>query len=264
MVGYYKWIGAFLGFYLGRFSFLGAIVGFLIGGFVDNFQRAAKHLNENNGQGHQQRFRSGADFFQHYQQQQSQRFDFPTVLLVLSAAVMKADDKVLKSELQFVKNFMSQQFGPQFNKEHLQRLKEYINGDQLPLQQICTELKMRTPTQIREQLVQYLFGIAKSDGYVSKSEEQVIKRIALMMGVQTGAYQNMQQQNFRDVTTDYAKLGLTADASDTELKKAYRKLAVRYHPDKVSQLDASEQEKAKVKFQEIQDAYEAIKKERGI
>lgn len=264
MIGYYKWIGAFLGFYLGRFSFLGAIVGFLIGGFVDNFQRAAKYLNENNGENQQQRFRGGADFFQHYQQQQAQRYDFPTVILMLSAAVMKADQKVLKSELQFVKNFMSQQFGPQFNKEHLQRLKEYINKDQLPIQQLCAELKMRTPSQVREQLVQYLFGIAKSDGHVSQSEEQVIKQIALLMGVQTGAYQNMQQQNFRNISEDYATLGLSSAATDPEIKKAYRKLAVRYHPDKVSQLDTAEQEKAKVKFQQIQDAYEAIKKEREI
>lgn len=264
MVGYYKWIGAFLGFYLGRFSFLGAIVGFLIGGFVDNFQRAAKYLNETNDQGQQQRFRGGADFFQHYQQQQAQRFDLPTIMLILSAAVMKADKKVLKTELQFVKNFMSQQFGPQFNNEHLQRLKEYINKDQLPLEQLCTELKMRAPSQVREQLVQYLFGIAKSDGHVSQSEERVIKHIALMMGVQTGAYQNMQQQNFRNITEYYSILGLSADATDIEIKKAYRKLAVRYHPDKVSQLDTSEQENAKVKFQQIQDAYEAIKKERGM
>ena len=123
---------------------------------------------------------------------------------------------------------------------------------------------MRTPSQVREQLVQYLFGIAKSDGHVSQSEEQVIKQIALLMGVQTGAYQNMQQQNFRNISEDYATLGLSSNATDAEIKKAYRKLAVRYHPDKVSQLDTAEQEKAKVKFQQIQDAYEAIKKERGI
>jgi DnaJ like chaperone protein len=103
MTGLFKWIGAFAGYMLTK-TFWGAFFGFLIGGFIDNFQRAAAVLNERSGQsgGNRQQFRSSQDIFEFYRQQ-SQRYDFPTMLLVLSAAVMKADGKILKSELNYVK-----------------------------------------------------------------------------------------------------------------------------------------------------------------
>lgn len=262
MTGYFKWIGAFLGFYLARYSFLGAVVGFLIGGFIDNFQRAAKYLNE---KGTHERFNNQSDLFEFYRRQAyQQQYDFPTILIILSAAVMKADNKVLKSELNFVKSFFSRQFGSQFNQQHLQQLKAYINQDRLPLVEVCSILKMQTPVNVRAQLVQYLFGIAQADGNISSEEKNIINDIAFKMGVNPSDFEGTQNKFYRNIANDYKTLGLTKEASDSEIKKAYRKLALKYHPDKVSQLDEIEQEEAKEKFQKIQDAYEAIKKERKI
>src|SRR5690554_2470156 len=90
MTGYFKWIGAGLGFYLTGFRFFGAFLGFLFGSFIDNFTRAAKYVNQGGGQGSQHNFRSTQDIFDFYQRQ-TQRYDFPTMLLALSASVMKAD-----------------------------------------------------------------------------------------------------------------------------------------------------------------------------
>ena len=262
MTGYFKWIGAGLGFYLTGYRFFGAFLGFLFGSFIDNFQRAAKYVN--NKGGNQQNFKSGQDIFDFYQRQ-SQRYDFPTMLLALSAEVMKADDKVMKSELEFVKGFLQQQFGPQFNHAHLKTLKSFIDQNQpLPLEEICQDIRNRTRTEVRVQLLHYLFGIAKADGNVSHKEMHTLKKIARLMGVPQMDFTSVQNMFHRDTESDYKILGITKDASDQEVKKAYRKMAVRYHPDKVAQMGDEYQKGAKEKFQRIQEAYENIKKERNL
>ncbi len=263
MTGYFKWIGAALGFYLTKFSFFGAFLGFLFGSFIDNFQRAAKYVNEQGG-GNQRKHSSAQDIFDFYQRQ-SQRYDFPTMLLALSAAIMKADGKIKKSELEFVKAFLKQQFGPQFNQTHLRTLKSFIDQDQtLPIDQICSDIRQRMQTEVRIQLLHYLFGIAKADGNVSNSEMAALKNIARLMGVPDMDFTSVQNMFHRDTESDYKILGLRKEATDQEVKKAYRKMAVRYHPDKVAQMGEEYQKGAKEKFQRIQDAYEAIKKERNM
>jgi DnaJ like chaperone protein len=263
MTGYFKWIGAGLGLYLTRFSFFGAFFGFLIGTFIDNFSRAAKYMNERGEQGGQ-RFNSAQDIYGFYQRQ-SQRYDFPTMLLALSAAVMTADNRVVKSELEYVKTFLKQQFGPQFTATHLKTLKAFIDQDQpLPLSEICNDIRMRTRQEVRVQLIHYLFGIAKADGNVSQSEMSVIQRIARMLGVPDMDFTSVKNMFHKDTESDYKILGIEKSASDQEVKKAYRKMAVRYHPDKVAQAGDEYQKGAKEKFQRIQEAYDNIKKERNM
>ncbi|MDX1651555.1 MAG: TerB family tellurite resistance protein [Brumimicrobium sp.] len=264
MTGYFKWIGAGLGFYLTGFRFFGAFVGFLIGAFIDNFGRAAQYMNERQAHQAREHFGSNQDFFNFYQSQ-SQRYDFPTMLLALSAAVMKADEKIVKSELEYVKSFLRQQFGSQFMTTHLQTLKSFIDRQEaIPLTQICMDIKMRTRQEVRIQLVHYLFGIAKADGNVSQAEMTVLEKIAQLLGVPDLDFNSVKNMFYRDTDSDYRILGIEKSATDQEVKKAYRKMAVRYHPDKVSQMGQEYEKGAKEKFQRIQEAYDSIKKERGM
>ena len=69
---------------------------------------------------------------------------------------------------------------------------------------------------------------------------------------------------YRNVDSDYKILGINSNATDDELKKAYRKMAIKFHPDKVATMGEEYVKGAKEKFQQIQEAYEAIKKERGL
>ena len=101
----------------------------------------------------------------------------------LSAAVMKADGKILKAELDYVKAFFTNQFGNRFTTDHLQVLKEFLATGQIPLQAICQDIRARMPLEVRVQLIHYLFGIAKADGEVSPSEMSTIERIASQLGV---------------------------------------------------------------------------------
>jgi DnaJ like chaperone protein len=123
---------------------------------------------------------------------------------------------------------------------------------------------MRTQEEVRVQLLHYLFGIAKSDGHVQESEMLILKRIAQLMGVPNMDFESVKNMFYRDVNSDFKVLGLEATATDEEIKKAYRQMAIRYHPDKVAQMGEEYQKGAKEKFQKIQEAYDNIKKTRGL
>ncbi len=231
------------------------ILGFVIGSLIDAYQRGTGGAQSSEG-------RSSQDPFEYYRQQSS-RYDIQTMLMALSAAVMSADGKVLKAELDYVKSFFSQQFGPRFTAEHLRILKHFLDTKQVPLQEICNDIKLRMTYEVRVQLIHYLFGIAKSDGDVSSAEMAAVQRISNMLGISAIDFESVKNMFYRNVDSDYKILGIESNATDEEVKKAYRKMAIAFHPDKVAAMGEEYQKGAKEKFQQIQDAYEAIKKRRG-
>ena len=256
----FKWVLGIGGYFLFGRSLFGGILGFIVGTFIDNYQRVMGQLRQQaKSEG---RTFSPEELFQYYQQRSSVN-DVPTMLMALSAAVMTADGKVLKAELDYVKSFFAQQFGPQFSSSHLQTLKQFIDSGQIPLQQICQDIRTRMKPEIRIQLIHYLFGIAKADGDVSNVETKVIQQIADMLGISHMEFESVKNMFYRDVNSDFKVLGIDADATNDEVKKAYRQMAIKFHPDKVASMGEEFQKGAKEKFQMIQDSYEAIKKNRG-
>jgi len=253
----FKFIGAAIGFFLLGRHFFGAIIGFVIGSVIDNFAVIRAQVKSKGG--------STQDIFDYYRQQSTQsNSDFSTMIIALSAAVMRADGKMLKSELEYIKAFFTQQFGAQYTAVHLQTLKHFVNGGEIPLEQICSDIKFRTQVEVRIQLLHYLFGIARADGHVAEQELNIIRRIAVLMEVPTTDFESVKNMFYRDVNSDYRVLGIESSATEEEIKKAYRQMAIRYHPDKVAQMGEEHQKGAKEKFQKIQEAYENIKKARGM
>ena len=250
----YKFIFAVAGyFFLGR-NFFGALIGFVIGSFIDNSTVSVKR-----GRGRAQ------DIFDYYRQQASRSHeDFATMLMALSAAVMRADGKPLKVELDYIKTFFSRQFGPDFTSDHLQVLKHFLEGPEVPVEDICGDIVMRTRVEVRIQLLHYLFGLAKADGHVADAELDVIRRISGLLEIPHTDFESVKSMFYRDANADYHVLGIEPSATDEEVKKAYRQMAIRYHPDKVASLGEEYMKGAKEKFQKVQEAYENIKKQRGI
>lgn len=240
-------------------SFIAAVIGFLIGSIFDASAAIRAKGNQNQTGGS----RSFEDMFDYYRQQ-TQRYDFPTQLMAMSAYMMKSDGKVLKAELNFVKAFLGQQFGEAFVHQHLQVLKRFLDADSIPIGEICRDIRMRTNVETRIQLLHYLFGIAQADGDVSTTEVKHLEFIAQSLDVPPMDFRSVQGMFTKNLDADYEVLGIDKNASDEEVKKAYRQMAVRYHPDKVASMGEEFQKGAKEKFQHIQAAYDNIKKSRGI
>jgi DnaJ like chaperone protein len=250
----FKIIGAIAGFFLLGRNFVGSILGYIVGSYIDS-------LTSDNTQ----KKGGGEDIFDYYQRQASRTHeDFATMLMALSAAVMKADGRPLKVELDFIKTFFARQFGSQYASEHLRVLKHFLDSPVIPLEQICRDIIPRTQIEVRIQLLHYLFGIAKADGHVADTEISMLRRIATLLEIPLSDFESIKSMFYRDVNADYHVLGIEPNATDEEVKKAYRQMAVRYHPDKVIHMGEEYQKGAKEKFQKVQEAYENIKKTRGL
>lgn len=199
--------------------------------------------------------------YQRYSQQE-QRNSFMISLLVLSAAVMKADGKVLRSELEYVKIFIRNNFGESAVGEALRILKELL-GKQINLPEVCAQIKLYMAGSQRLQLFHYLAGIAKADGVFSESERLLLSDIARHLGLNPADAESILSM-FAPKSDPYKVLEIESGATDEEVRKAYKKMAMKFHPDKVDSLGESVRKAAEEKFKSVQEAYELIKKERGL
>jgi DnaJ like chaperone protein len=189
--------------------------------------------------------------------------DFSAALLVLCAAVMKADQKVMRSELDFVRQFFSRQFGESHTKERMLIFREILKQE-IAIGEVCGQIRHNVDGPSKLQLLHLLFGLAASDGHPGEQELTVISQIAHLIGVNMRDFESLKAMFVVDVNSSYKILEIEQTVTDEEVKKAYRRMAVKYHPDKVHHLGEEYHKDAQEKFKKINDAYEKIKKERGI
>ena len=189
--------------------------------------------------------------------------DFSAALLVLCAAVMKADRRVMRSELDFVRTFFVRQFGEAHTKERMLLFREILKQE-IAIGQVCQQIRSHVDGPSRLQLLHLLFGLAASDGQPGEAEIAVIGQIAQLIGIGRADFESIKAMFVVATDSSYKILEVERTASDDEVKKAYRKMAVKFHPDKVHHLGAEYQKDAQEKFKKINEAYERIKKERGI
>ncbi|MFP4019666.1 MAG: TerB family tellurite resistance protein [Bacteroidales bacterium] len=239
MAKFTKWIAGGLGWaFLGP---IGGILGFVLGSLVD----------ESSTQG----TKSGYSM--------TTTGSFSVSLLVLVAAVMKADNRVMRSELNYVKRFFIENFGEESAAEALKMLRDLIKQN-IPINEVCQQIKQNMDYSSRLQLLHFLYGIANADGQIHESELRIINKIANGIGIGIKDRNSIQSMFIEDTDYAYKILEVEPSASDEEIKKAYRKMANKYHPDKVSHLGEDFQKVAHQKFRKVNEAYEKIKKERNI
>lgn len=263
-------LGTIIGAVIGYFITKGSIAGLLIGGFIGSMFEGFNSSDDQKRRVNNRRSSS------------TSQFDFGRYLMMLSSLVIKADGRTMKSELNYVKQFFIKQFGEHQAKEHVKNLKKYLETN-ISLEKVAWEIEKSLNGSSKIHMLHYLIGIANADGQISEQELYVIRRIAHAINIpartldsilamfyyQSGnQYQNFngnqQQASQYQISNSYKILGIAETATADEIKKAYRKLAIKYHPDKVSQLGPEYQKGAKEKFQKVQEAYELIKTHKGI
>lgn len=244
----FRIIGALIGF-LSSGTF-GAVVGFLIGSYIDYAYTGQNSTNEYGGQ----------NSFS-YQNTASQ-VDFKNSLLILIAAVMKADGKAMKSELDLVKSMLIRTYGEQQSREMLLTLRDYLKQEH-NLYEVCRNLRNRMGYSQRLELVHILFRISRADGDVSDAEVNIIQIVSNQIGVSTPDYLSLKAMFVSSADADFKILDVSPNATEAEVKKAYRDLAKRFHPDRLQGLSETEKTAASEKFVRVQKAYENIKKKKG-
>lgn len=191
------------------------------------------------------------------------RSDYAASLIVLVAAVMKADGRVMKSELDYVRRYFVSRFGQAVANDALTMLRDMLKQD-IPLRDVTRQLAANLQYSYRLEMLHFLYGIAAADGQVSEKEQLTLDEIGGYMGVTDLDYQSIRAMFVNQGDAAYTILEIEPTASDDEVKKAFRKMAMKYHPDKVGNLGEDFKKVAREKFRKVQEAYEQIKKERGM
>lgn len=265
-----KWLFAGLGWAIG--GPIGGILGYFLGkaispdrqvGAGDSFSDETVHHGPYRNTGTQQ--------------------DVNVALMVLIAAVMKADGQVKRSELDYVKRFLLQNYGEQRGKEMLKVLQHLVQQE-IVIDQVCHQIKVNTDYNTRYHMLDFLFGIGAADGEFLQAEINMLRLIAQYLGISQSDYTSIFERHvgYRDNSYSdsqrsesrhsdsqsynkdpYRVLGIDSSATDDEVKKAFRKMAMKYHPDKVAGMSEEIQRNAAEQMKEINRAYEVIKERRA-
>lgn len=193
---------------------------------------------------------------------QGQRNSFLMSLLVLSTAVIKADGKTTSAELSRVREFFASNFGPQAAAESEEIIKELLHKD-INLYEVCSQIRSYMDYSQRLQLYHFLVSLGACDG-LQQREVDVLETIASYIGLSKAEAASVMAQFKPSNDRNYKILEIEPSATDDEVKRAYRKMALKYHPDKVATLGEDVQKAAEEKFKAISSAYDAICRERGI
>ena len=241
-MGLGKWIVGALGWAM--FGPIGGILGYYFASRVEKLAEGAVVYSEDQSWN------------------QGQRNSFLMSLLVLSAAVIKADGKTTSQELSTLRSFFARNFGPQAGNEAEEIVKEILSKD-FNLYEVCSQIRSCMDYSQRLQLYHYLVSLGACDG-LHQREIDILETIATYIGLSRSEVDSIFAQFRPSNDSNYRILEISPDATNDEVKKAYRKMAVKYHPDKVATLGEDVQKAAEEKFKAISQAYEAICKERGI
>lgn len=248
-----QWIFAIIGFKL--FGFLGGIGGYFLGSWVGTLFQA----------------RPTAQQVHHYQQQ-GERQGFLYSLMVLSAHVIQADGKIMHSEMEIVRRFLRSNFDEATSQRAEKILKELFEQRKVQTashwqQQIfacCAQIRQVMSEEHRLQLMAFLAEIAKADGKVDEPEINALRELASALLLSQQVVDQLLALGGDKLEDAYKVLGISPDASDEEVKKAYKKLALQYHPDRVATLGDDVKAAANKKFQEINQAKDMVYKARGL
>ena len=265
-----KWIGGYLGWIV--FGPLGGLLGFLAGSVFDALTSGTPLLG-----GDGQPTGTNGDAYEAYRrqqqyQQQGNRNSFLLSMLVLVSYIIRADGKVMHSEMEFVRQMLRQNFGnaaAQEGNDILLKLfeQEKQQGDaafRQTIRQACQQIARNMDYSGRLQLLNFLVMVAQADGQVPDSELRALREVAQWMQLQESEVDSMLHLSGDTLEDAYKVLGLTPSATDDEVKKAYRRLALEHHPDRVAKLGEDVRKAAEKKFQEINAAKERIYKARGL
>ncbi|TJY34691.1 DnaJ domain-containing protein [Pontimicrobium aquaticum] len=252
-----KWIGASIGWSFG--GPIGAIIGLALGSIVDSMAngKGSPLLGDRQAGRRHRRHKNRPR-----QRPQTQPGDFEVSLLVLASIVIKSDDYQDQRELDFVR----QQFTSMYGRERANyafKLFKNIGKQNISTRQVCNQIRQMMDHPSRLQLLHFLFGIAKADEHVTESEIRQIYTISGYLGISSKDFESIKAMFFNSTENAYKILEIEKSASVDDIKKAYRKMAKKYHPDRVIHLGKEHQVGAEAKFRQVQEAYEQLQKERG-
>lgn len=239
---------------------VGMIIGWIVGGLVFRFLTKLTGKDVDKQWSYQPRTGIYTDAF-------NLQYEFRQMLVKLTAAIMRADGKILTSELDKVKSYLIRIYPhEQDANEALHMLRDALKSE-INVDEVAIRGSRILQYNIRVQMLYMLFDIAHADGSICEQERLLLERIAVLLQISNADYHSISAMFItvkENVNWAYQVLEIEEGATNDEVKKAYRKMAMKYHPDKVATLGEAEKQKATERFRKVKDAYDEICKQRNI
>jgi len=233
---YEKWLGGGIGWILTG-NPLGALMGFFAGGLVELGDKKKGQAP------------TGIS-------------ELETNLIVLASYLIRIDGKVTLEEISFTQSFLNTYFDEKLSAERTKVLNHCLQNE-YDLNVVCDRLRMYAPQSTRVQVIHFLFDLAASDGELNERENYLIFRLAGYLNVNDIDFKRIKAEHELQQVSIYDLLEIRRDASLAEIRNAYRRLVLKYHPDRNHHLSERARKELATKFQRIKEAYEKIKIERG-
>lgn len=241
---------------------LGALAGFAIGSLFDTAASAPDLVEENGGYSAQDGYAG-------------QRNSFLFSLLVMASYIIRADGRIMHSEMEFVRQFLRTNFGEaavaqgeqillNLFEQRMQMDRTDPSAFKRTIHDCGAQIAANLSYEERLQLLSFLARIAQSDGNVCAEEIEALKEVALAMGLSLQEVDSMLNLKGNSLDEAYKVLEVSPSATDDEVRAAYRRLALKHHPDRVATLGEDIRKAAEEKFQAINNAKERIYKARGM
>ena len=189
--------------------------------------------------------------------------DFEINLLALASLVIKADGKVTQNELDFVRRYFISAYGKNRANEVFKIFNQNVKNKGISVSKISRLFNLALNYESRLQVIHFLFGIAKADGNISELEIKKLLEFSNLFKLSYADFLSIKAMFVQESDNAYKILEVDKTATNDEIKKSYRDLAKKHHPDKVQHLGDAYVKAAQDKFQQIQKAYQNIKNERG-
>ena len=262
-----KILGGTIGFFLG--GPLGMIAGAVFGHMIDK----SNDLQNGEGSGEQGYSRRFGDSDRYYffntGYNRSQMVFFVGAFSML-AKLASADGQVSEGARRKVNEFMVNDLhlsGQSY--QYAQSIFEQALNQNSTFENLADQFyeNFRGTPQILNLMVDIFYRVAMVDGRVSANEERLIDYAVRVFRIPESIHDSIRRNhNVKGASKAYATLGLTESATEAEIKKAYRKLILEYHPDTIAAKGMADEfkEYATKRFREVQEAYESICKERNI
>jgi len=188
---------------------------------------------------------------------------FFTAIFAMLGKMAKADGVVTRDELDVVEHFMRENLRLDTNARRFAvGIFNEAKDSDAPFEAYAQQFGavFNGEPQLRQMFYELLFRLAMADGVLHPAEERLLKITPELIGLPGSLFEMLRRQLVKDLAPLYAMLGVEVSASNQEVKKAYRKLATEYHPDKIiaQGLPDDFQKFAEDKFKEINSAYEEI------
>jgi DnaJ like chaperone protein len=227
-----KAFGGILGFMFA--GPLGAVAGIYLGGTVDRLKVQGRPIDH--------------------------RSLFEINLLAILSYVAKADGKIHQEELRVVLDHLK------FDPAHARRMQEtlmFALAQDIDLKETCGHFKRASAYKDRLMLLRMVYLVAAADKEIHPHERAAIEQIVEYLGISPEDFMSLQGEFLTGEDKYYKILGLKAGATKPEIKAAYRKLALKYHPDRVRHLGKEYEKSAVERFQKINEAHAYLLRREG-